>query len=63
MNLLPNSETPNLPVAKVIIPVIPMNILACGVGELARALKTSCFFKLFLLFSKDDGEKRRCARQ
>ena len=41
------------------------NILAHGAGELARALKTSCFFKLFLLFSfsKDDGETRRCARR
>ena len=46
--------------------VMPMNTPARGAGELARALKTSCFCKLFLLFSfssesRTGGEKHRCA--
>ncbi|MBR4171401.1 MAG: hypothetical protein IKR48_07090, partial [Kiritimatiellae bacterium] len=41
---------------------LPLWRAVCYAGELARALRTSCFFRLFLLFSKDDGEIRRCAQ-
>jgi len=36
-----------------LLKVIPMNILVRGADEFARTLKTSCSYKLFLLFSTD----------